>query len=197
MLRCSYYLDLTANLKYTANMVKLGRHIVVYGPTCSGKTMVSNQIAERIRIPHIELDALFWTPQWIKKQLEEFRAEVSTILNANTDGWVCDGNYSRVRDLILPLADTVVWLRPPFRVAFWRLLKRTIIRCWNRELLWGNNRESWWLSFLSRDSLILYLIINWRSSHKKIKHDLENIPHKASVIELYSSKEVDSYLASL
>ena len=197
MLRCSCYLDLTANLKYTANMVKLGRHIVVYGPTCSGKTMVSNQIAERIRIPHIELDALFWTPQWIKKQLEEFRAEVSTILNANTDGWVCDGNYSRVRDLILPLADTVVWLRPPFRVAFWRLLKRTIIRCWNRELLWGNNRESWRLSFLSRDSLILYLIINWRSSHKKIKHALENIPHKASVIELYSSKEVDSYLASL
>jgi adenylate kinase family enzyme len=176
--------------------MEIGRRVVVYGVACSGKSTLANRIAQSINVPHIELDALFWTTQWVGKPLEEFRSEVLTILDANPDGWVCDGNYSRVRDLILPLASTVVWLRPPFRIAFWRLLKRTITRCWNHELLWGNNRESWRLAFLHRDSLFLYLIRNWHRFHREVERALENTPHKALIIELYSAKEVNSFLAS-
>lgn len=176
--------------------MEIGRRIVVYGAVCSGKSTVANRIAQGIKVPHIELDALFWTAQWVEKPLEEFRTDVSTILDANAGGWVCDGNYSQVRDLILPLASTVVWLRPPFRVAFWRLLKRTIKRCWSHELLWGNNRESLRRAFLHRDSLFLYVIRNWHRSHKVVDRALENMPHKALIIELHSSKEVNSFLAS-
>ena len=107
-------------------MNEIGRRIVVYGAACSGKTTVAGSIAEKINVPHIEIDAIYWLPGWEEKPLEEFRADLSDALSQNPDGWVCDGNYSRVRDLTLPFADTVVWLRPPFRVAFWRLLKRTV-----------------------------------------------------------------------
>jgi len=169
----------------------------VYGSVCSGKSTVANRIAQIINVPHIELDALFWTANWIEKPLEEFRADVSALLDANAGGWVCDGNYSRVRDLILPLASTVVWLRPPFRVAFWRLLKRTITRCWSHELLWGNNRESPRRAFLHRDSLFLYVIRNWHRFHKGVDRALENTPHKTLIIELHSAREVSSFLASL
>ena len=178
-------------------MVKIGRYIVVYGPTCSGKSTVANHIAQCIEVPHIELDAVFWTPQWVEKPLEEFRAEISTLLSRYVNGWVCDGNYSQVRDLILPLADTVVWLRPPFRVAFWRVLKRTVIRCWKGELLWGTNRESWQQSFLSRDSLLLYTITSWRRHHERIERALEKIPHQAAVLELRSVRETEEFVTSL
>ena len=115
-------------IRYTASVFRIGHRVVVYGQTCSGKTTVARSIAQSIGVPHIELDAIFWMPQWVSRPLEQFRAEVSAVLSSHTGGWVCDGNYSRVRDLILPLADTAVWLRPPFRVIFWRLLKRTIVR---------------------------------------------------------------------
>ncbi len=183
--------------KYTAGIMEIGRCIVVYGPVCSGKSTVARQVAQSIGVPHIELDAVFWQPGWIKKPLEEFRAEVSALLSRYVDGWVFDGNYSRVRDIILPMADTVVWLRPPFRVAFWRLLKRTIVNCWNRELLWGMNRESWRQEFFSCDSLLLYQVTHWRRYDKIIRRDLKEIMHQASLLELRSSKEVDSFLTSL
>lgn len=177
-------------------MTEIGRRIVIYGPTCSGKSTLARRIAQHLNIPCVELDAIFWKPDWVEKPLEEFRADVSAALIKYPDGWVCDGNYSRVRDLTLPQADTVVWLRPPFRLAFWRLLKRIIARCIDRKPLWGTNYESWRQSFFSRDSLILYQVTHWRRYDRKITHDLENIPHQASVIQLRSTREIDDFLAS-
>lgn len=178
-------------------MVKIGRRIAVYGPTGSGKTTVASRIAQYLELPHIELDAIFWTPDWVEKPLEEFRAEVLAVLERHTDGWVCDGNYSGVRDLILPLADTVVWLRPPFWVACWWLWRRTITRAWRREVIWGTNRESWRLIFFSRDSLLLYQMRYWRRHHQRVRQSLEEIPHHASVYELRSTWEIEAFLSSL
>ena len=177
-------------------MVKIGRRIVVYGPPSTGKTTVAAHLARRIGVPHIELDAVFWLPQWNQKSVEEFRADVSTLLIECTDGRVFDGNYSQARDLILPLADTVVWLRPPFLVAFWRLLKRTVTRSWKHEPLWGTNYESWRLSFLSRDSLLLYQMNHWRRHHERTRRALEEIPHRASVVELRSVRAIEEFLVS-
>ena len=132
----------------------------------------------------------------MESSLEEFRAGVSAVLSKCADGWVCDGNYSRVRDLTLPPADMVVWLRPSFRLAFWRLLKRTITRAWDGKLLWGINRETWRQSFFSRDSIILFQVTHWRN-YEKIGKNLEEIPHHAKVIELRSQKEVDAFLRDL
>jgi len=178
-------------------MLKIGRRIVVYGPTGSGKTTVASRIAKHFGLPHVELDAIFWTPQWVEKSLAEFRNEVSALLKRHADGWVFDGNYSGVRDLILPFADTVVWLRPSFWVAFWWLWKRSITRALRRELLWGTNYESWRLLLLSWDSLLLYQMTHWRRHHEKVSRDLKEIPHCASVFELRSVREVEKFLASL
>jgi len=98
-------------------MSQIGRRIVVYRPTGSGKTTIASEIAQSIGVPHIELDAIFWLPDWLEKSVEQFRDDVLAVIDKNPGGWVCDGNYSRVRDVILPQADTVVWLRLPFRVV--------------------------------------------------------------------------------
>jgi len=175
---------------------RFGRRFVIYGPTSSGKSTLAQQISHRTGLPHIELDALFWLPDWKEKPLEKFRSDVSAALNKHVDGWVCDGNYSNVRDLILPLADTVVWIRPPFLIAFWRLLKRTIARSWDGKLLWGINRESWRQAFFSRKSLILYQITHWHK-YGKIGRNLDEIPHRASVIQLRSKKAIEAFLREL
>lgn len=178
-------------------MIMVGRHVIVWGPACSGKTTVTRQIARHIGVPHIELDAVFWQPDWVEKPVEEFRADVSILLEKHPDGWVFDGNYGRIKDLILPLADTLVWLRLPFYVVFWRVLKRTISRIVSRQQLWDNNYETWSKSFFSRESLLLYTISNWRRHVRKGKAELSTIPHTAEIIELLSSRAVDEFLAGL
>jgi len=178
-------------------MVNIGWRIVVYGPTGTGKTTVAARIAQSIGVPHIELDAIFWKPNWTLTPLEQSRADVSSILANHPDGWVFDGNWQGVRDLILPLADTVVWLHPPFHVAFWWLLRRTFTRAWTQELLWGTNRESWRQSFLRRDNILVYHITHWRRTLRRTRQVLQEIPHQASVFDLRSVKEIDEFLASL
>ncbi len=183
---------------YTAEMLNIGRRVVVYGPTGSGKTTVAARIAQSLGVSHIELDAIFWLPDWTEKSREEFRAEVITLLEDYQEGWVCDGNYSALRELILPRADTVVWLRLPFRVTFWRLLKRTVSRAWTKEPLWGGtNRESLLQAFFSRDSLLLYAITGRRRHHQKISHSLKEVSHRAKVYGLHSTREVEAFLARL
>lgn len=175
----------------------MGRRIMVCGPTGSGKTTVARRIGELLHLPMVELDALFWRPNWQPTPAEEFRAKVLDTLNARDGGWVCDGNYSALRDAILPMADTVLWLRVPFRVAFWRLLKRTMTRAWTREPLWGSNYESWRQSFLSKESILLWCVTHWRAHHRNFRRALREIPHRATVVELRSSHEVEDLLASL
>ncbi len=59
-------------------------------------------------VPHVELDSLHWEPGWTEADPEVLRRRVEAALS--TDGWVVDVNYSAVRDLIWPRADTLVWL---------------------------------------------------------------------------------------
>jgi adenylate kinase family enzyme len=177
-------------------MSEIGRYIIVNGSTCSGKTAVAGAIARKINVPHIEIDALFWKPDWEETPDDELRAAISAVVEKNPDGWVADGNYSRTRDITLPLADTVIWLRLPFRVVFWRLIKRTISRCIDKNPVCGTNYETWRQAFFSRDSLILYLITHW-GKYNRIGQIIAQFPHNATVIELRSSKEVDNFLAGI
>lgn len=175
----------------------LGPRIAVYGPTGSGKTTVSRRLGDLLGLPVIELDALFHRPNWEPTPEDEYVANVSGILDGHVEGWVCDGNYRAIRRIVLPQADTVVWLRLPFALVFWRLVKRTVTRAWTRESLWGTNYESWRMSFLSRESIVLWCITHWRPHIQGITQSLREIPHNADVVVLRSMREVQRFLSSV
>ena len=101
---------------------------------------MASRLARRLGVPHVELDALFWEPNWTEATDEVFRERVRAATAG--DGWVACGNYSRVQDLLLPRADTVVWMDPELRVILRRAITRTIRRSILRTNLWGTgNRE--------------------------------------------------------
>jgi adenylate kinase family enzyme len=64
----------------------------VIGSTGSGKTTFARALAQRLGIPHIELDALFWQPNWTMTAPDEFKQRVAAALGAGE--WVVDGNYN-------------------------------------------------------------------------------------------------------
>jgi adenylate kinase family enzyme len=134
------------------------RRISVVGTTGSGKTTVARRIAEVLELPLVELDALHWGPGWEEAPLEVFRERVSDTTRGGP--WLVDGNYSKVRDIVWGLADTVVWLDYGFPTIFLRLLWRTLRRLILREKLWNDNRESLAMAF-SKDSILLWAITSY------------------------------------
>lgn len=170
-----------------------GPRIAVVGVTGSGKTTVAAQLAKALGFPHIELDALHWQANWTMARLENFRQQVAQALSG--PAWVTDGNYAKVRDLIWPRANTLVWLDYPLAVVLWQLTHRTLARILHHEVLWNGNRETFRGQFLSRDSLFLWAM----QTHKRHRSEytrLLSLPEYAhlQVIHLYSRKETQRWL---
>jgi len=57
--------------------------------------------------------------------------------------WVIDGNYTSLgmKDMIWPVADTLIWLDLPRWVVVPRIIWRTLKRGFTRQELWNGNRE--------------------------------------------------------
>jgi adenylate kinase family enzyme len=136
--------------------VRRAARVAVIGVTGTGKTTFAAALARKLGVPHIELDALHWEPNWVMAELDVFRERVERAVAA--DRWVVDGNYSKTRDLVWSRADTVVWLDYAFALTFARLLRRTLARVISGEELWNGNRERFADQFLSRDSVFLWAI---------------------------------------
>ncbi|MGN9840268.1 hypothetical protein ACTMTI_19300 [Nonomuraea sp. H19] len=139
------------------------RRVSVVGNSGSGKSTLAARLAGRLDVPWLELDSIFHLPAWTPRPPEEFRTEVERFTAG--DGWVIDGNYSLVSDLVWARADTVIWIDPPRPVVMRQLLSRTLRRMATGAELWNGNRESF-RSLLSRDDSIVRFA--WKS-HAKLR----------------------------
>jgi adenylate kinase family enzyme len=132
--------------------------VAVIGMSGAGKSTLARELARRLEAAHIELDSLFWGPDWEPRLPADFRAAAQAAVAQ--ERWVSDGNYSSVRSIVWPRAQVVVWLNLPFAVVFWRVLRRTLHRALTREPLWSGNRESLARAFFSRESILWWVIRN-------------------------------------
>jgi adenylate kinase family enzyme len=171
-----------------------GQRIVVIGTTCSGKTTLAAQLAQRLDVGHVELDALHWQPNWTETSLDAFRARVTDALSPSK--WVVDGNYSKVRDIVWARADTIIWLDYTLPVILVRLTKRTLRRIITREELWNGNRETLRGTLLRRDSLLLWALKTHRRRRREIPIWLARPEHQhLTVIHLTSPRAADRWRA--
>ncbi len=144
---------------YSSDGKSHDRYVVV-GTSGSGKTTLARKLASRIDGRHIELDALFWLPDWQMRRTDEFRQLVAEATAG--DRWVVDGNYSIARDVAWRRAEAVVWLDLPFHVVMAQVIRRTLSRCITRRRLWNGNRSGFRRAFFSRDSVIWYAARTWK-----------------------------------
>jgi adenylate kinase family enzyme len=141
----------------------LYRRFVVIGTTGSGKSTLAEQLADKLGLDFIELDALNWGPNWTPAEDATLRARAEEA--TRSPGWVVAGNYSATRPVTWARAEAVIWLDYSLWVIFWRLVRRTWRRIVYREELWNGNREHLWtqLKLWSDDSLFHWLFKTyWR-----------------------------------
>jgi len=124
--------------------------VSVIGTSGSGKTAMARQLGAALDLPTIELDAINWQAGWRDLNTYDPETFVRRVEEAAAaDSWVIDGNYSRVRPLIMARATHVVWLDYPKAVVMARVLRRSFMRSLTRAELWPGtgNIEDWrrWL----------------------------------------------------
>ncbi len=173
----------------------LGR-VVVIGTSGAGKTTFARTLASILASPHVELDAIHWGPNWTPRNRDAFRelTEKATLQEL----WVVDGNYHVVRDIVWPRATTIVWLNYPFLIVFWRVLSRTLKRLIRREGLFAGNRESFRLTFLSRESLLWWVITTYSRRRREFRAWFDpGVFSNVSLLEFHSPDQAEKFLKSL
>ena len=142
--------------------------INVIGTSGSGKTTFGRQLAEILGIPCLEMDAIFWGPDWYFPPDEKFLPRLSKILEE--EHWVLDGNYTRTLGIKWSRVDAVIWLDYSFPRTLYQAITRAISRLINQEELWPGtgNRENLKMLF-SRDSIVLWTIRTyWKNRRRNI-----------------------------
>lgn len=158
------------------NSLQLNSHskIVIVGTSGSGKTTLAHALARKFNMPDIELDALYWKPQWTPTEPEAFQSRVQNATEGR--GWIVHGNYSRVREMLWNKADVIIWLDYPRRLVWWRILRRSLQRAWTRDKICGENRESFRKTFFSKDSIILWSLRTY-NRNRRLYGELMSDPH--------------------
>ena len=170
--------------------------VIVIGTSCVGKTTFAQALARVLNFPHIELDALYWLPNWVPRPPDEFCALTAQALAQ--DYWVTDGNYVAVRDLIWSRATTVIWLNYIFPLVLWRAITRTFRRVLTREELYSGNRESLCMALFSRESILWWVLTTFHRRRRQYRVLFNRRPFPQLVyVEFRNPSESQNFLARL
>jgi hypothetical protein len=113
------------------------RRIAVVGCSGSGKSTLDAALAERLGLPYVATDAVFWTADWWATPPVAVRSWLDAASAA--ERCVTDGNFDGDRDLLWARADLIVWIDLPLRRVLAQALGRNLgwwisgARIWNGQ----------------------------------------------------------------
>lgn len=175
------------NFCRAAETIKHCKRIVVIGTSGSGKTTLANEIAKVLDTQVIDLDDLYWLPEWSPKDQDLFLKDVEKAVQAPS--WVIAGNQGKARHLIWPKADCIIWLDFPLSTCLWRVFKRSCFNIWNHTPICNGNYDSLSREF-SKDSIVLWVLNTHAERKKKLEACFQNPQPDTLYLRLSSPAEV-------
>jgi adenylate kinase family enzyme len=101
------------------------QRVLVMGCAGSGKSTFGRRLADKLGLPFVSIDQIYWQPGWREPEPEAFTAKMTR--EAEKPAWVIDGNYMRsgAGELRRARADTVLWFDLPRRVCMLSVIRRS------------------------------------------------------------------------
>lgn len=169
------------------------QRIAVAGTSGAGKTTLCTELEKITGFPRVEIDGLYWGPDWTPREtfdddVERFTAQPR---------WIIELQYRAVRPLIASRADTVLWLDYGTPLKMQRLIRRTLSRRIRGTELWnGNIEQPLSRIFTDRDHIIRW---GWRTRNKlkPVIPTLEERFEGLTVVRLRSPRETKRWLQGL
>jgi adenylate kinase family enzyme len=97
--------------------------VLVMGSSGSGKSTFARRLSEITGLPMVSLDALYWRPDWMPSDAQQFEKRVTEA--AGQPRWIMDGNYtSHGGEIRRGIADGVIWFDLPRRTCMVGILTR-------------------------------------------------------------------------
>lgn len=87
---------------------KIMEKIVIIGCGGAGKSTLARALGDKLDLPVVHLDKLFWRPGWVHVSREEFDVLHSRALAG--EKWILDGNFDRTMEQRIAHCDTVIYL---------------------------------------------------------------------------------------
>ena len=118
--------------------------IAVLGYAGSGKTYLSDYMAQKKKIPVLHLDDIKWNKEW--KPIDDSVVLPAVTVFMNNEDWIIDGYYEYLLlEERLESADKIILLQLPRMTCFCRAVKRSKTR---KAAGYVNDMNSWFIKFL-------------------------------------------------
>lgn len=82
--------------------------ILIIGCGGAGKSTLARQLGEKLNLPVVHLDSIFWLPGWVEMERDAFDARV--LQELEKPQWIMDGNYNRTLPRRVAHCDTIIYL---------------------------------------------------------------------------------------
>lgn len=176
-----------------------GRRIAVVGTSGSGKTTLARAIGAALAMPVIELDAINWQPGWRGLNAHDpelFKARVAEAIAP--ESWVCDGNYSAVRPLVLARMTDLVWLDYPRLTVMGRVIRRSFARALDGNEIWpGTGNVERFRDWLGAEHPIRWAWSTHAGRRKRYGELARSQPNDIAVHHLRRPADADALVAAL
>ena len=165
------------------------KRIVIIGCGGAGKSTLARQLGEKLDLPVVHLDSIFWLPGWVEMDRDEFDLRVREEMA--DEKWIIDGNYNRTMPERIARCDAIIYLDFSRIVCLYSIFKRLLTNLGKTRPDMGQGCKE------KIDWEFLVWVWNYNKKHRKRYHKLLNEAEHAETIVLKNRKAVKQFLQSL
>ena len=163
--------------------------IIIIGCGGAGKSTLARQLGEKLNLPVVHLDKLFWKPGWVESTKDEIDAKIMEEMSKPK--WIIDGNYNRTIAERIRHCDTVIYLDFSRLACLMGVAKRILTT-------YGTVRPDMGAGCPERfDPEFLKWIWNFNRKHRENYYRLLNEAEGIETIVLKNHKAVKRFLEQL
>ena len=163
---------------------------MIIGCGGAGKSTLARQLGEKLGLPVVHLDQIWWAPgNWQHLEREEFDDRLMAELGKPQ--WILDGNFNRTIELRLERCDTVIYLDMNRFICLKNWIGR-VIKNWGRaraDMAPGCNE---WF-----DPEFVVWMWNFNKNNRKKYYELLARQKEKTVMIFKSRRQVAKFLDSL